>query len=174
MLYALALAAKPTLIVEFGASLGCSTIYLASALRDLGAGSMLTTELLAEKARHAGDHLAAAGLGDLVELRAGDALATLADLDADVDLLFLDGSNDLYLAVLELLEPCLSARGLVIADISHGDPHHARYREYVNCPESGYLTTEIPIGAGLLISARRHQRASHSRRCVLPNANRGS
>lgn len=82
LLYSLTLAAQPSLIVEFGASLGCSTIYLASALHDLGAGSIITTELLDEKAQRAAANLGHAGLGDLVEIRVGDALGSLAYLDA--------------------------------------------------------------------------------------------
>jgi predicted O-methyltransferase YrrM len=154
LLYALTLAARPAVIVEFGTSLGCSTIYLASALQDLGTGSIITTELLAEKAQRASSNLARAGLGGLVEIRVGDALGSLADLDVDVDLLFLDGSNDLYLPVLELLERRLSAGAMVLADMSHDDAHHDRYRDHVNDPAHGYLTTEIPLDAGLVISTR--------------------
>jgi predicted O-methyltransferase YrrM len=150
VLYSLALAARPGLIVEFGTSLGFSTIYLACALRDLGSGSLITSELLPEKASDAALNVEAAGLSDLVEVRTGDALDTLGTVDADIDILFLDGSNDLYLPVLELLEPRLSGLALVVADMSHGDPHHARYREYVSLK---YPTTEIPLDAGLVISA---------------------
>jgi len=154
LLYALTFAARPTLIVEFGASLGYSTIYLAGALHDLGAGSIITTELLDEKVQRASSNLARAGLSYLVEIRFGDAVDSLAYLDADVDMLFLDGSNDLYLPVLELVEPRLSAGALVIADMSHDEPYHVRYRDYVNDPTHGYLTTEIPLDAGLVIAAR--------------------
>jgi predicted O-methyltransferase YrrM len=141
-------------IVEFGPSLGSSTIYLASALRDLGAGSIITTELLTEKAQQAASNLQRAGLNKLVEIRVGDALESLADLAVEVGLLFLDGSNDLYLPVLELVEPHLSPSALVIADMSHGDPHHERYRDHINDPALGYLTTEIPLDAGVVISTR--------------------
>lgn len=99
LLYARALVARPAVIVEFGPSLGSSTIYLASALRDLGAGSIITTELLTEKAQQAASNLQRAGLNKLVEIRVGDALESLADLAVEVGLLFLDGSNDLYLPV---------------------------------------------------------------------------
>ena len=154
LLYALTLAARPSQVVEFGASLGCSTIYLASALRDLGAGSIITTELLHEKAQRASTNVGRAGFGDLVEIREGDAVDSLAYLEADVDLLFLDGSNDLYLKVLKVVEPRLCAHALVIADMSRDEPYHAEYRAYVNNPAHGYLTTEIPMDAGLVISAR--------------------
>ncbi len=71
LLYAFALARRPGLIVEFGASVGLSTIYLAAALRDLGAGRLITTELSSEKARIASGNIEQAGLADLVELRPG-------------------------------------------------------------------------------------------------------
>jgi predicted O-methyltransferase YrrM len=149
-LYALTLAGRPTLIIEFGTSLGCSTIYLASALRDVGAGSIITTELLPEKAERASQNLANARLGDLVEIRVGDALDSLSAIDTEIDLLFLDGSNDLYVPVLELLHPHLSGRALVVADMSPNDPHHVRYRKHVR---QRYPTVELPLDAGLVVSA---------------------
>ncbi len=57
----------------------------------------------------------------LVELRAGDALETLIDLAEPVDLLFLDGRNDLYLPVLRLVEPRLAPEALVAADLNAED-----------------------------------------------------
>ncbi len=73
-------------------------------------------------------------------------------------LLFLDGSNDLYLGVLELLEPQLAENALVIADLSLGDPHHIRYRDHVNDTRHGYMSIEIPIDAGVLVSRRQSRR----------------
>lgn len=154
ILYGLIIAARPALAVEFGASFGVSTIYLAAALDDLGAGRLITTELIGAKAQAAVENLERAGVAGRVEMRQGDARNTLGALDGQVDMLFLDGSNDLYLEVLDRLEPRLSPRAVVVADLSHGDPHHVRYREYVNDPASGYLSVEIPVDAGLVISTR--------------------
>lgn len=50
----------PNLIVEFGASHGVSTIYLAAAIRDRGGGSLITTEILPVKAVMARRNLAEA------------------------------------------------------------------------------------------------------------------
>jgi predicted O-methyltransferase YrrM len=158
ILYALVIAAKPRLVVEFGASFGFSTIYLASAINDLGTGRVITTELIREKARAAEENVAAAGLEHIVEVRQGDAQTTLRDIADSVDLLFLDGSNDLYLNILQLLEPKLAENALVIADLSLGDPHHARYRDHVNDPHHDYLTIEIPIDAGVLVSKRQSRK----------------
>lgn len=163
LLYVLARAARPTTIVEFGASLGYSTIHLAIALRDLGHGSLITTELSPEKARSARQNFADAGVGDLIDLRIGDARTTLARLDRDVDLLFLDGWNDLYVPLLRQLDPRLSAGALVIADISKDDPHHEHYRQHVNDPASRYVSIELPLDDGVVISTHCSERLTSSR-----------
>jgi predicted O-methyltransferase YrrM len=155
ILYGLVIATRPRLVVEFGASFGFSTLHLAAALDDLGAGELITTELIEEKARVTAENLEAAGLAARVEIRQGDALGTLEEIDTPIDLLFLDGSNDLYVEVLQMLESRLSLDALIVADLSHGDPHHVRYRDYVRDPERGYLSVEIPIDAGLIVSTRR-------------------
>ncbi|MBJ7544139.1 class I SAM-dependent methyltransferase, partial [Rhodomicrobium udaipurense] len=79
-LYAIARARRATRIVEFGTSMGVSTIYLAAALRDNGGGKLIGTELEPTKVTRARAHLEAAGLADLVEIREGDALDTLKDV----------------------------------------------------------------------------------------------
>jgi predicted O-methyltransferase YrrM len=154
LLYVLTRAARPTTIVEFGASVGYSTIHLASALRDLGHCTLITTELSAEKAREARRNFDDAGVEDLIDLRVGDAMTTLADLDREVELLFLDGWNDLYVPLLTQLEPLLGAGAIVIADMSKDDPHHLQYRQHVNDPATGYTTIELPLDDGVVISTR--------------------
>lgn len=153
LLYVLTMARRAGTIVEFGASLGFSTIHLAAAARDLGDARVITTELEPAKAEIARRNLAEAGLDDLVDLREGDALETLRDLDS-VDLLFLDGWNNLYLPVLELLEPVLSPGALVIADLSEGDPEQDPYCARMHDPAGGYVSVEVPLDAGVVVSSR--------------------
>jgi predicted O-methyltransferase YrrM len=92
---------------------------------------------------------------DLVDLRQGDAQDTLGAIAGPIDLLFLDGSNDLYVPVLQMLEDRLSSEAVIAADLSTGDPHHDRYRDYVYDPRNDYVTVEIPVDAGLVVSTRR-------------------
>jgi predicted O-methyltransferase YrrM len=152
LLYVLAVARRPRTIVEFGASLGYSTIHLASALRDAGGGRLITTELSAAKSGIAAVNIADAGLDDLIDLRVGDALQTLADLQDGVDFLFLDGSNDLYRGVLELVAPLLAPGAFVVADLSAEDPELERYRAHMLDPGSGYTSVQVPIDDGVVIS----------------------
>ncbi len=157
LLHLLVLVKRPRCAVEFGASLGVSTTYIAAALEDCG-GSLITSESHARKAARAKRHLAEAGLGDLVQLRVGDALQTLAHLPQPVDLLFLDGRNDLYLPVLRLIEPRLAPSALVIADLSPEDPDLRPYLDHVRSSDGGYLSVTLPLEAGIELSTRLPER----------------
>ena len=152
LLSVLVVARRPRTIVEFGASHGFSTIHLAAAVRDLGAGQVITTEIEPSKAEAAQRNLVACGLDDLVDVRVGDALTTLRDV-AEVDFLFLDGWNNMYEPVVDLLQPRLSAGALVIADLSADDPDQVSYVDRMHAPGSGYVTVHIPLDAGVVVSA---------------------
>jgi predicted O-methyltransferase YrrM len=155
LLYTLVLSRTGGVVVEFGASLGVSTIHLAAAIRDRGTGSLITTESHPCKAEMARRNLADAGLGDVVELRCGDALDTLKDIPGEIDLLFLDGRNDLYLPVLELVEPHLaSGGGMVLADLSADDPDLLPYLDYVRDTDHHYSSICIPLDDGVELSVR--------------------
>jgi predicted O-methyltransferase YrrM len=142
-------------VVEFGMSFGISTIHLAAAVRDNGSGRVITTELDAGKVRRATGYLQEAGLLDYVEIRHGDALETLRDLEGPVDLVFLDGWKLLYLPVLQLLEPKLRPGAAVVADDLILFPEQLKtYLEYVRDPAHGYTTVEVPIGDHFELSVR--------------------
>jgi len=154
LLYLLVRTRRPALVVEFGTSFGLSTIHLAAALRDNGSGRLITTELSAAKAARAADHLRQAGLLDLVEVRQGDALATLDDVHG-IDLLLLDGWKALYLPLLRKLESALAPGCLVIADdISRMPDLLAPYVAHVRDPARGYVSSFVPIDDGLELSIR--------------------
>ena len=107
VLYLLTRATRAKRVVELGSSFGISTLYLAAAVRDQGEGSVVGSELEANKRVAATENLARAGHSDWAEIRPGDALESLATVKGPIDLLFLDGWKDLYLPMLELLEPKL-------------------------------------------------------------------
>ena len=155
LLYALARNARPGLTVEFGTSYGISTIYLAAAVRDRGGGLVVTTEMNADKASRAREYIDDAGLLEFVDLRQGDALETLVELEPDVSLLFLDGMKNLYVPVLKLVEPALQAGALVIGDDIDLFPEAlASYLDYVRDAANGYASVRLPIGDGMELSAR--------------------
>jgi predicted O-methyltransferase YrrM len=150
LLYMLARSSGAKSIVEFGTSFGISTLYLAAALRDNGAGRVVTTEFEPSKVARARAHLKAGGLDDLVEIREGDALKTLAaDLPAAIDLLLLDGAKALYPEILALVESRLRPGALVVADNAD---HSPEYLARVRAPQGGYLST--PFGEDVELSMR--------------------
>ncbi len=140
LLYILTRTRRARAIVEFGTSFGVSTLCLAAGLRDNGGGLVIGTEYEPTKAAAARASLAEAGLGDLVDIRDGDALETLArDLPDQVDILFLDGAKEMYLDIVRLVEPNLSPGALLIADNSNRTPDLLDYLR-----DSGdYLPTAV-------------------------------
>jgi len=154
-LYICARARQARLIVEFGTSFGVSTIHLAAALRDGGAGRLISTELEPAKAARAQQNVAEAGLADFVDIRVGDALETLrggfADdrgdhIDGGIDLVLLDGAWSLYLPVLKTLESQLLPGALVIAE--NAVDESGDYLTYVRNPQNGYRSLPLPFEPG--------------------------
>ena len=139
LLYMLARGSGAHTIVEFGTSFGISTLHLAAALRDNGGGRLITAEFEPSKVERARKNIQDGGLADLVEIRVGDALQTLArDLPESVDFLLLDGAKALYPDILGLLESRLRPGAFVVADNADDSPD---YLAKVRAPNSGYLST---------------------------------
>ncbi|WP_375507847.1 O-methyltransferase [uncultured Caballeronia sp.] len=132
LLYMYARMMKARSVVEFGTSFGVSTLHLAAALRDNGGGALISAEFEPSKVAGARRNIESAGLSDLVEVREGDALETLADgLPGSIDLVLLDGAKALYPGVLALLEPRLHAGSVLVADNADWSP------EYLEIVRSG-------------------------------------
>ena len=150
LLYMLARSSRARTIVEFGTSFGISTLHLAAALRDNGGGRLITSEFEPSKAARARDNLRAGGVLDLVEIREGDALETLAhDLPEGIDLVLLDGAKALYSEILGLVESRLGPGALIVADNADMSPD---YLKRVRSRESGYLS--VPFGEDVELSMR--------------------
>jgi len=142
-------------IVEFGTSFGISTLYLAAAVRDNGGGVVIGSELQPTKVERARAHLAEAGLGELVEIRAGDARETLKDPGGTVDLVLLDGAKQLYLEMLLLLAPRLRTGSVILADNIFVFRKALRpYVEHVQDPANGFRSVTLFLGSGTEYSVR--------------------
>jgi predicted O-methyltransferase YrrM len=150
LLYMLGRATVARGIVEFGTSFGISTIHLAAALRDNGGGRLIGSELEPTKAARARENLVAAGLADLVDVREGDALETLArDLPETIDLVLLDGHKPLYPRILDLVEPRLRRGACLVADNVDASPEYlARVRK------SGGAYLSVSFGEDVEVSIK--------------------
>ncbi len=153
-LFQTALAAGARNIVEFGTSYGISTLYLAAAARKSG-GQVIGTEMLAAKHSAACAHMAKAGVGDIVDIRLGDALQTLLDVPDNVDFVLLDGWKQLYMPVFDMLLPKLAPGAIIIADnIFTFRRALAPYVARMQARGSGFHSVTLPIGAGMEFSVR--------------------
>lgn len=135
-------------IVEFGASFGISTIYLANAARHTN-GKVISTELIESKANKAMQNIKDAGLSDYVEIKIGDAIQTLSTYSEPIDFLFLDGWKDLYLPLLKMLEPHFYKNTLIYAD--NMDMNDTRnYADYIQENNHKYSTKITDSGKAFL------------------------
>jgi predicted O-methyltransferase YrrM len=142
LLYSLVRATRPAIIVEFGMSFGLSALHLAAAVLDNGTGHVFTTELSAQKVTAAKRTFAETGLDHVITVLEGDALETLKTVRGEIGLALLDGWKELYLPVLELIEPQLATGALLIADnTSMADTQP--YLDHVRDPANGYVSVNF-------------------------------
>jgi predicted O-methyltransferase YrrM len=153
MLYLIARSIGARRIVEFGTSFGISTLYMAAAVKDNGGGVVVGSENDPSKHAKAQEHLCEAGLGEFTDVRLGDALKTLADVEAPIDMVLLDGWKDTYLPVLELLQPKLRPNAVVLADNIFRFKRALRtYVEYVQSGTNGFVSSTLDIADGFEMS----------------------
>ncbi|WP_051341919.1 O-methyltransferase [Pseudonocardia spinosispora] len=133
-------------VVDFSTSAGATAIYCAAALRDNGAGTVISSDHRKDRRSAARHNLTEAGLIDYVDLRLGNPLDTLRSLPGPVDLAYLDGwpelgAPSLALSVLELIRPGLRPGALVL-----NDSHEPDYLDHVRDPTSGFRTSVLDFG----------------------------
>jgi predicted O-methyltransferase YrrM len=155
-LHALIIARRPRRILELGTSYGYSTLFLADAARAVGA-EVVTMELADYKQAFAREQLVAAGLQAHVELRCGDAVAMLNDVDGPWDFVLLDIWKELYFPCFEAFYPKLTEEGIIAADNMiepvMARPEVRQYRAVVQS-KNDLQTTLLPIGSGIELSVR--------------------
>ena len=100
-------------VLEVGTAIGYSTLHMAEALER---GSIVSLERDPERIAQARGFLERAGVAARVEIVEGDAKATISALEGSFDLLFLDATKGEYRQYLELAEPKLSSRALLVVD----------------------------------------------------------
>ena len=100
-------------VLEVGTAIGYSTLHMAESLRS---GRVTTLELRSDRAAQARDFLTRAGVADRVELIEGDAQETIQSVEGPIDMLFVDAAKDQYERYIELAEPKLSERAVLVVD----------------------------------------------------------
>ena len=145
---------KPEKVVEFGTSFGVSTIFLASALEKNNKGLLITSEIDEYKVQLAKQHFLKAKIAHRIEIRNGDALQTLSNIE-NIEFLFLDGWKELYLPLFKILEPKLSENAIIIADdIIKLSKQTIDFCKYIQSKPDKYSSTILEIGDGLLFCTK--------------------
>lgn len=106
-------ALDPAAVLEFGTAIGYSTLHMAE---QLGSGRIFTLERDPGRIQQAREYFTRAGVADKIEIVEGDALDSIQRLDGPFDFVFIDGSKDEYRRYLDLAEPKLTDRALLVVD----------------------------------------------------------
>jgi len=101
-------------ILELGTFTGYSSISMALALPP--EGRVITCDVNAETTEIARRYAEEAGVVERIEYRTGPALETIAELDGEFDLIFIDADKPNYLNYYEATLPKLAVRGVMILD----------------------------------------------------------
>jgi predicted O-methyltransferase YrrM len=156
-------------VLEVGTAIGYSTLHMAEQLQN---GRVVTLERDPERAAQARDYLERGGVAGRVEIVEGDALETLRGARGPFDLLFVDASKGEYERYIELAEPKLSERALMVVDnlLMSGEVALPEDAETRWNPESlasarrlnaellsseRWLACVLPVGDGIGVAARR-------------------
>ncbi|MET0973007.1 MAG: O-methyltransferase [Thermoleophilaceae bacterium] len=156
-------------VLEVGTAIGYSTLHMAE---QLSSGRVVTLERDPDRAAQARGYLERAGVMDRVELIEGDALETIPSLSGPFDLLFVDASKGEYPRYIELAEPLLAERCLLVVDnlLMSGEVALPEGAETFWNPDSlaaaralnsallrseRWLACVLPVGDGIGFGARR-------------------
>jgi predicted O-methyltransferase YrrM len=168
MLAALCRAMDPV-VLEVGTAIGYSTLHMAEQLER---GRVVTLERDPERAAQARHFLSRAGVAERVELVEGDARETIERMEGPFDFLFVDATKAEYRDYIELAEPKLTERALLVVDnlLMSGEvalPENAetfwsddslvaaRALNAELLTSERWLGTVLPVGDGVGLAARR-------------------
>ncbi len=109
-------------ILEIGMSVGYSTIWFAEAISKKTDGKIITIDQDKQKIERAKRNFEAANLSDLIDIRHGDALKVLLDINNEsnssesFDFVFIDADKERYIQYFDVILPMVKPGGLIGAD----------------------------------------------------------
>ena len=170
LLRTLVLLKKPMKILEVGAAVGFSSLYM-NRYQPEG-GTIITIERNEKRIKKAKENIKNQGKEDQITLLEGDAIEILKELDGKYDLIFVDAAKGQYIHFLPDVLRLLAPDGLLFSDnvLQDGDviesryaverrnrTIHSRMREYLfELKHSDiYETSILPLGDGIALSVKR-------------------
>ncbi len=144
---------KPRLIVETGAFLGVSTVWMAEGLRRNGEGRIVSCEFDPVVCAKAQEKISASGLAEWIELRNASSLEI--QVDGPIDLLFSDSDLDIREQEVRRFLPQIAPYGLIL--MHDASSHPGRVRDAAKRLEAEGLISLLllPTPRGLAIAQKR-------------------
>lgn len=160
---------QPLRVLEVGAAVGFSAIYMSQFLPE--GGRITTIEKWEPRIEKAKENFKRAGKEDCITLLEGDAADILKELEDPYDLIFMDAAKGQYIHFLPDVIRLLAPDGVLISDNVLQDGEvldskyvverrnrtiHARMREYLYTlkNQEGLETSIIPLGDGVALSVK--------------------
>ena len=118
---------KPQRILEIGAAVGFSSIYMSEYLPDTA--RIDTIERMEDRARQARENIARYGKSEMINLIEGDAIGELKKLEQSYDMIFLDAAKGQYINYFEDLMRLLAKGGILVSDnvLQEGEIIESKY-----------------------------------------------
>ncbi len=147
---------KPNVIVETGAFLGVSTVWMAEGLRENGFGRILSCELDPLVFSKAQEKIAASGLGEWIDLC--NVSSFEMETPDQIDLFYSDSDTDIREAEVRQFLPRISPNGLIL--MHDASSHQRLVREAAFRLEAEGLISMVllPTPRGLVIAQKREGR----------------
>ncbi len=118
---------KPKKILEIGAAVGFSSIFMSQYLSE--GGTILTIEKMEERAAAARENIKKYGKDEVITLIEGDAIEVLKGLTGSFDMIFLDAAKGQYINYLDDIMRLLSKGGVLVSDnvLQEGEIIESKY-----------------------------------------------
>jgi predicted O-methyltransferase YrrM len=141
--------------LEIGTASGYSAIWIGLGLRETG-GQLVTIEYDKTRARQAMDNITRAGLGDIVHVISGDALAEIPKLSGAFDFVFCDAWKRDYQKYFTLSFPLLNKGGLFLAhNVINKQSEMSDFLKTIRTNPALLTTIVSPGSEGMSVSYKR-------------------
>lgn len=147
---------KPELVLETGAFLSVSTLWIAEGLRANGFGKIVSCEFDPIVFRSASEKITASGLQRWIDLRNESSLEM--KVDGAIDLLFCDSDTDIRESEVRRFLPQVNPQGIIL--MHDASSHFKVVRDAAKRLEAEGLVSAVflPTPRGLVIAQKREGR----------------
>jgi len=147
---------KPELIVETGAFLGVSAVWMARGLERNGLGRIVSCEFDPVVFAKAQEKIAASGLGKWIELRNASSLEMT--VEGTIDLFFSDSDLEIREQEIRRFLPQIRATGLILMHDAGSHPGIVREAALRMEAEGLISVVLLPTPRGLVVAQKREGR----------------